>query len=108
MEAMLTSVAEVPGIGGIGAVFQATKVIGAYVLGAVCDEAAEAAAVLESGLTKAEWQEANWPYLQRMIATGRFPLLSQVAHEMTHPAPKKLFSRGLDRVLDGVARTAPA
>lgn len=104
-EAMLSAVAEAPGIDDIDTVFLATKVIGAYVVGAVCDEAADAAATRESGQTKAQWQDANWPYIQRVIATGRFPMLSKVAHQMTHPAPGTLFGRGLDRVLDGIAGT---
>lgn len=104
MEAMLAAVARTPGLDRIDAAFQATKVINAYVLGAVRDEAAEVAAILESGLTKAEWQDENWPYLQRMIATGRFPMLARVVGEMDHPTPEAIFGRGLDCVLDGIAR----
>lgn len=104
MEAMLTAVGRTPGVEGIEAVFRATKVIGAYILGAVCDEAAEAVALKESGLTKAEWQNKNWPYLQRMIATGRFPMLAKVAGE-AHPfAPDTAFNEGLECVLEGIAR----
>lgn len=104
MEAMLTAVAHAPGVDGIEAVFRATKVIGAYVLGAVCDEAAEAVALTESGLTKAEWQNNNWPYLQRMIATGRFPMLAKVADEVRHFGPETAFNEGLECVLEGIAR----
>lgn len=103
-EAMLAGVAQTPGVDGIKAVFQAAKVIGAYVLGAICNEAAEAVAARESGLTKAEWQNGNWPYLQRMIATGRFPMLAKVASEVDHPAPETVFNEGLECVLDGIAR----
>lgn len=106
-EAMLAAVADAPGLDGIDAIFQAAKVIGAYVLGAVRDETAEAVAVLESEMTKAEWQAENWPYMQRMIATGRFPMLARVISEMDHPTPEAVFYEGLGCVLDGIARRSP-
>ena len=107
MEALLTAVARTPGLDGIDAIFQATNVVGTYVLGAIRMEAAEVTAVTESGLTKAEWQDANWPYLQRMIATGRFPMLAKVVSDMDHPAPEAVFSRGLEYVLHGIAQGSP-
>lgn len=103
LEAMLAAVGDAPQVDGIDAVFQAAKLINAYVLGTVHDEAAEAIAVQESSLTKAEWQRANWPYLEQMIATGRFPMIARVVREVDHPAPDMVFDQGLERVLDGIA-----
>ncbi|MEF3365165.1 TetR/AcrR family transcriptional regulator C-terminal domain-containing protein [Methylocystis sp. 9N] len=103
LEAMLAAVGNAPQLEGIDAIFQATKLVNAYILGTVRDEAAEAIAVQESGLTKAEWQSASWPYLERMIATGRFPMIAKVVRDVDHLSPEIVFIRGLDCVLNGIA-----
>jgi AcrR family transcriptional regulator len=104
-EATLAAVARTPGLDGIDAIFQAMNVVIAYVFGAIRREAAERTAATESGMTKADWQDANWPYLQRMLATGRYPMLAKVVSDLDHPAPEVLFSRGLQQVLHGIARS---
>ncbi len=106
LEALLAAVSAAPGLGGVDAAFQAAKVVSAYVLGAVRNEANEVLAERRSGLTKAQWQGANWPYLERMIATGRFPTLAAVVREGAHAEPAAAFDHGLDCVLDGIEAQA--
>jgi AcrR family transcriptional regulator len=105
LEAMLAALSKAD-LAGIDAVFQAAKVINAYLLGAIRSESSEALAERESGLTKQEWQGANWPYIERMIATGRFPTLAAVVRDARHPEPAIVFDHGLQCVLDGIEAQA--
>lgn len=78
------------------------KVFNSFVIGAVQNEAAERRAERESGLTKEQWQAATGAYMQRVIETGRFPLLARVINEVTHPTADAVFEFGLRRTLDGI------
>jgi AcrR family transcriptional regulator len=106
LEAMLAAVGMAPHLEGADAMLAAARVVNAYLVGAVRSEASEALAERESGLTKADWQGANWPYIERMIATGRFPMLAAVVRDADHPPAEAAFDQGLDWVLDGVAAQA--
>lgn len=77
--------------------------VNAYVLGALQSETSERRAERESGLSKTQWQRAHWPYLQRMLATGRLPTLARAVQDATDPMPEGAFDQGLDSVLDGLA-----
>ncbi|MDC0711825.1 TetR/AcrR family transcriptional regulator [Stigmatella sp. ncwal1] len=102
LEASLAALSDTPGFEDIDAVLQAVGTVNAYVIGALRNEASELRAERESGMTQSQWQEATWPYLQRMIATGRFPTLSRVIRDATHPSLDVVFDKGLDCVLDGI------
>ena len=54
-------------------------------------------------MNKAEWQKLWWPYLERVISTGRFPMLAKVVRDASHPSPDSVFDAGLDAVLNGLA-----
>ena len=54
-------------------------------------------------MNKSEWQNASWPYLQRMLATGRFPTIAKVVRDALHPPADEAFAQGLECVLDGIA-----
>ncbi len=103
LEALLAALAQAHCLADIDEVFQAAKVINAYVLGALRDEIAELLAQRESGLSKEEWRASRWPYLERQIATGRFPTLAAVVRDAKHPSADVVFEVGLERVLEGVA-----
>lgn len=103
LEASLAAVGAAPGFEDIDAVLQAVRTVNAYTVGAIRSEAGELSAELESGMSEEEWQVTAWPYLQRVIATGRFPMLARVIRDATHPAFDVTFDRGLDCVLDGIA-----
>lgn len=107
LEAMLAAMSQAPHLGDIDAVLQAARVVNAYVLGAVQGEAGEALAMQSSGLDKAAWQDANWPYLERMLATGLFPTLATVVRDASHPPADTAFEKGLTTVLDGIAAIRP-
>ena len=82
---------------------QAYATLNAYVVGAIKTEAASLRAEHESGLSERDWQAAAWPYLQRVIQTGRFPMIAKVVSDATHPSPEVTFERGLDCVIEGIA-----
>ncbi len=107
LEASLAALSATPGFEDINAVMLAARTVNAYVIGALRGEAIELRAGLVSGMTESEWQKASWPYIQRMIATGRFPTLAKVVEDATHPSPEVVFDRGLDCVLDGIAARLP-
>ena len=81
----------------------AVRTINAYVIGAIRSEASELRRELESGMDKAAWQTATWPYIHGMIATGCFPTAVKIVRDASHPSPDVEFDKGLDCVLNGVA-----
>jgi len=92
-----------PDFDDIDVAMQALKVVNAYVIGAILSEASQLRSERESGLGEAEWQAASWPYIERMIATGRFPMLAKIVHDATHKPADVEFAEGLECVLDGIA-----
>lgn len=107
LEEAFATLGDTPGFEDIDVAMQALRIVNAYVIGAIRIEASELRAELESGMNETEWQTAPGPYMQRMIATGRFPNLARVVQEATHPSADVEFDRGLDRVLDGIAARLP-
>jgi AcrR family transcriptional regulator len=103
LEASLAALSGAPGLERIDSVLLAVKAVNAYVIGALQSEARELAAERLSGMNKGQWQLANWPYLKRMIATGRFPTIAKVVQDAAHPPDEVAFAEGLELVLDGVA-----
>ncbi|HXJ23242.1 MAG TPA: TetR/AcrR family transcriptional regulator [Polyangia bacterium] len=103
LEATLAVLNGIGGTPGIDAVLQAAGTFDAYVLGAIRTEIGERRDELTSGKSKPEWQAAAGQYLQRLVATGKFPMLDRVMREASHPGPDVRFERGLDCVLDGIA-----
>jgi AcrR family transcriptional regulator len=101
-EASLAALSGKRGFEGIDTVLQAVETFNAYVIGAIRGETSELRAELESGINEREWQGVTWPYLQRMIATGRFPTIARVVEEAKHPSTDVAFERGVDCVLDGI------
>jgi AcrR family transcriptional regulator len=103
LEASLAALSSSAGFEDIDDVMLAVGAVHAYVIGAIRSEARELRAGIESGLSEKEWQMATGPYLERLIATGRFPTLARVMRDATHPPFDVVFDKGLDCVLDGIA-----
>ena len=98
LETTLAHLKDVPEFDDIDAVMRALSTVKAYTVGAIQCETSE----LKSGSTKAQWQEAWWPYLERRIATGRFPMLARVIRDASHPSLDAVFDEGLETVLAGI------
>ncbi|WP_394614406.1 TetR/AcrR family transcriptional regulator [Lentzea sp. JNUCC 0626] len=99
MESTLAAV----GFDDIDQVLSATGAVMAYVFGAVRGEITERRAERSTGMTEEQWQRASGPYMERMLATGRFPMLGRVMHESSDRDHAVVFDDGLDYVLDGIA-----
>ncbi|RSD11536.1 TetR/AcrR family transcriptional regulator [Amycolatopsis eburnea] len=83
-------------------VMPVVSAVDAYVIGAVRRETAERRAERSSGLDKEQWQRSHGPYLQRTLATGRYPALATVIRDAAHLDADETFRRGLDFLLDGI------
>jgi AcrR family transcriptional regulator len=107
LEASLAALGNRPGFEDIDSVIHAIGTVNAYVIGAIRSEASELNAEFESGMSKKQWQDATWPYLERMIATGRFPTIARVVKDAKHPTSDVAFEWGLDCVIEGIAARLP-
>jgi AcrR family transcriptional regulator len=101
-EAVLAALDRAGRFGGIDEMMIALQTVNAYVVGSVRREVAERRAELASGLTERDWQAAAGPYMVRMLATGRYPMLSRFVHDGAERDPEEWFTAGLERVLDGL------
>ncbi len=92
-----------PGCDDIDVRMQALRTVQAFLVGVLRGEAAERAAVVSSGVTKREWQHASAAHLARVLAEGRFPMLTRLVTEAGDPSPDAVFEEGLACVLRGIA-----
>lgn len=92
MEACLAAV----GFANIGYTLEALRLVRAYTIGAIQTEASDIA----SGQTREQWEQASWTRVEALLATGRYPNMARVVHEVDHPENE--LERGLERVLAGI------
>jgi AcrR family transcriptional regulator len=87
------------------------ETLGAYVRGRVLEELSEKEAIRRSGMDQQEWMRTQMPFIESLIDSGRFPLLTRVVFDARAPHdPDGLehgFDLGLERVLDGLAMMLP-
>ncbi len=87
------------------------ETLGAFVRGRVLEELSEQEAVRRSGMDQQEWMQTQVPYIQSLVESGRYPLLTRVVLDARAPHdPDRLshgFDLGLERVLDGLATMIP-
>lgn len=81
----------------------ALSVLHAYVVGAAQTEQNDVRAARETGMDEETWRLRVWPYLERALATGRYPTLGRVVTEHEHLTMDERFERGLHCTLDGIA-----
>ncbi|MCO5995158.1 TetR/AcrR family transcriptional regulator [Actinoallomurus rhizosphaericola] len=108
LEASLAALDGSPGFADIDAVMQATRTVNAYVVGAVREEIIESRAERATGLDEPRWQAAIGPYIERALATGRYPSLARAIRDSTHLDAETAFDTGLEQVLDGIGARPPA
>ena len=107
-ESILSALRAAPDLDGVDAVMSAFEVLAVFVDGAVRKEVTERRLERSTGQDKAEWQAAAGPYLERMLATGRYPALDEVVREATHHDAAAVFELGLDYLLDGIEARLPS
>jgi AcrR family transcriptional regulator len=103
LEASLAALAGAPVFDDIDAVMDAVRTVNAYLVGAIRGEITERRAERVIGVDEHQWQAASSPYLNRMLATGRYPTLAGAIQDATHLNVDATFDRGLDYLLDGIA-----
>ena len=87
------------------------ETLDAFVRGRALEELSEQEAVRRSGLDQEQWMQTQAPYIESLIESGRYPLLTRVVFDARAPHdPDRLehgFDLGLERVLDGLATMLP-
>jgi hypothetical protein len=87
------------------------ETLDAYVRGRALEEISEQEAVRRSGLDKEQWMQTQTPYIESLIESGDYPLLTRVVLDARAPHdPDRLkhgFDVGLECVLDGLATMLP-
>jgi AcrR family transcriptional regulator len=106
LESALAAITGPHGFQSIDDAVHALRVVLAFAIGAIVTEANELRAERASGMDEAQWQQAHWPYLQRMLESGRYPTIARVVHEAVHPSAEAAFEQGLACVLEGLAGRA--
>ncbi|WP_328389474.1 TetR/AcrR family transcriptional regulator [Nocardia sp. NBC_00416] len=96
--------AVVAAMGGVDvdSVMPVVDAVNAYVVGVVRREITERRAERATGMDKRQWQATFGPYLERTLATGRFPALATVIRDAAHWDADRTFRTGLDFLLDGI------
>ena len=83
------------------------QTLDAFVRGRVLEELSEQEAIRRSGLDREQWMQTQVPYIESLIESGRYPLLTRVVLDAQAPRdPDRIehgFDLGLERVLDGLA-----
>jgi AcrR family transcriptional regulator len=88
------------------------ETLDAFIRGHALDELSEQESARRSGLDQEEWMRIQFPYIESLIKSGRYPVLTRVVLDARSPHdPDRLqhsFDAGLERVLDGLATMLPA
>ncbi|GAA2298683.1 TetR/AcrR family transcriptional regulator C-terminal domain-containing protein [Nonomuraea roseoviolacea subsp. roseoviolacea] len=106
-EASLAALDGAPGFEHIDTIMLAVNTVNVYVIGALQRQIADLRAARTTGMDEREWQHASYPYLARMLATGRYPTLARFVRDASHADADSTFEAGLDCVLDGIAARLP-
>jgi AcrR family transcriptional regulator len=81
---------------GIGAT------LSAFVRGFVQAELAEVEAQRRTGMNEDEWRLTMRPYVESLLESGRYPMLTRLIVEGTDPDLDVAFQQGVNRILDGL------
>ncbi|MFJ9741792.1 TetR/AcrR family transcriptional regulator [Streptomyces sp. NPDC101166] len=79
----------------------AIVMIDAYVVGAARTQMYQEEAERKSGMTDAQFWSAQAPTLERILASGRYPVMSELSEDTFLPTFDH-FGFGLERILDGL------
>jgi AcrR family transcriptional regulator len=87
------------------------ETLDAFIRGRALDELSEQESARRSRLDQEEWMQVQTPYVESLINSGHYPLLTRVVLDARAPHdPDRLnhsFEAGLERVLDGLATLVP-
>jgi len=87
------------------------ETLDAFIRGRTLEDLSEQEAIRRSGMDRQEWMQTQTPYIESLIDSGSYPLLTRVVFDARAPHdPDRLergFELGLERVLDGLATMLP-
>ncbi|MFI0722060.1 TetR/AcrR family transcriptional regulator [Streptomyces sp. NPDC021224] len=94
------------------AIDEVTSLVGlisGYVAGVVRTEVGWEEEARRTNVDMRQWMSDIGPYVQRLMASGKYPMFARVIRETQTPwmEPDARFRYGLDRVLDSIAATLP-
>jgi AcrR family transcriptional regulator len=87
----------------IATMTQIVGVLNGYTSATVSYEVAEDDHTRQIGLSEADKRAIVTPYIQRIIASGRYPNFARFFAEEVSPDPEQSFAFGIECVLDGIA-----
>lgn len=82
-----------------------TAMLNSYIEGAVREEISSAKEVSRSGLSESEWMARSYPYIDRLVKSGDYPIFTKIVMEARQPhlSREEQFLHGLQRILDYIA-----
>jgi AcrR family transcriptional regulator len=87
------------------------ETLDAFVRGRTLEDLSDQEAVRRSGLEQEAWMQTQAPYIESLIESGAYPLVTRVVLDARMPHdPNRLehgFELGLERLLDGLATMLP-
>jgi AcrR family transcriptional regulator len=84
--------------------------LNSYVEGTVREEISTALEIRRSGLSESEWMARSYPYIDRLVKSGEYPIFTKIVMEARQPhlSREDQFRHGLQRVLDCIAAALPS
>ncbi|MFC7586098.1 TetR/AcrR family transcriptional regulator C-terminal domain-containing protein [Nonomuraea antimicrobica] len=84
-------------------------ILNGYVESAAREEVSRAEEVRRSGLSEPEWLARSYPYVERLLSSGDYPIFTKIATDTRHLRLGRddQFRYGLERVLDCIAAALP-
>ncbi|GAA1953609.1 TetR/AcrR family transcriptional regulator [Amycolatopsis minnesotensis] len=79
-----------------------------YVFGNVAEDLAQAELTRRTGITDEQWEEIFIPWVERLLADGRHPMMARFIREADHWNDDRVFEFGVERILDGIAAALPS
>ncbi|MEV0198683.1 TetR/AcrR family transcriptional regulator [Nonomuraea sp. NPDC050691] len=81
-----------------------------HVEGTVREEISSAEEFRRSGLSESEWMKRSYPYVDRLVKSGEYPIFTKIVMEARQPhlSREDQFRHGLKRVLDCIATALPS
>ncbi|MBY8867928.1 TetR family transcriptional regulator [Streptomyces sp. 16-176A] len=105
MEATASTLARALGPDGGDRLMPALGVFNAYLVGAVRNEVTERRIARETGTDEAQWQASVAGYLNRQLATGRYPTTRRILDAQPEDDPGKTFASEVAIIVRGLTHT---
>ncbi|MGF1236097.1 TetR/AcrR family transcriptional regulator [Streptomyces sp. 2-6] len=105
MEATASTLARALGPDGGDRLMPALGVFNAYLVGAVRNEVTERRIARETGTDEAQWQASVAGYLNRHLATGRYPTTRRILDAQPDDDPGKTFASEVAIIVRGLTHT---